>query len=211
MKVEKGRRSRGFGAREVAVDFGNRVDFSDDTLLHGRLFPYVDTQLTRLGGPNWQQLPINRPRCPFGTNQRDGHMQQAVPKGRVSYFPNGFDGNKPDEDKARGFVTYPQRVEGAKIREGPASFGDHVSQAAMFFHSLQPWERDHLISATLFELSKCESVDVRTRMIAQINRMDHDYAAKVAPHVGVPIPAAVETPPVKKAKSLARQSNRGMR
>jgi len=179
------------------------VDFSNDPLLQGRLFSYMDTQLTRLGGPNWQQLPINRPRCPFATNQRDGHMQQAVPKGRVAYFPNGLDQNKPDEDKARGFVSYPERIEGVKIRERSPSFGDHVSQAAMFFHSLQPWEQDHLILATRFELSKCDSVDVRTRMVDQINRIDHDYASKVAPYIGVPTPAAVETPPIKKAKGLS--------
>ncbi len=181
------------------------IDFSDDPLLQGRLFSYMDTQLTRLGGPNWQQLPINRPRCPFATNQRDGHMQFAVPKGRVSYFPNGLDGNRPDEDKQNGFVSYPERVEGAKIRERSPSFSDHVSQAALFFHSLKPWERDHLILATRFELSKCDSVDVRERMIAQINRIDHDYAAKVAPYVGVAIPEAVETPPVKTAKGLSQE------
>jgi len=179
------------------------VDFSNDPLLQGRLFSYVDTQLTRLGGPNWQQLPINRPRCPFAINQRDGHMQMGIPKGRISYFPNGLDGNKPDEDKQTGFTSYPERMEGTKIRERSPSFSDHVFQAALFFHSLKPWERDHLIAATRFELSKCESIDVRERMVAQINRIDHDYAALVAPFIGVAIPAAVETPAVKTARGLS--------
>jgi len=181
------------------------IDFSDDPLLQGRLFSYIDTQITRLGGPNWQQLPINRPRCPFATNQRDGHMQFAVPKGRVSYFPNGLDGNKPDEDKKTGFASNPERVEGVKIRERSPSFADHVSQAALFFHSLKPWERDHLIAATRFELSKCESVDVRERMVAQINRIDHDYAAKVAPFIGVAVPDPVKTPSKKTAPGLSSE------
>jgi catalase len=179
------------------------VDFSNDPLLQGRLFSYIDTQITRLGGPNWQQLPINRPRCPFASNQRDGHMQFGIPKGRVSYFPNGLDGNKPDEDKKTGFVSYPERMEGTKIRERSPSFSDHVSQAALFFNSLLPWERDHLVSATKFELSKCESVDVRQRMVDQINRIDHAYATEVAVYIGLPEPAEVETPPVVKAPGLS--------
>ncbi|CAN5466747.1 catalase [soil metagenome] len=182
------------------------IDFSNDPLLQGRLFSYIDTQLTRLGGPNWQQLPINRPRCPFATNQRDGHMQMGIPKGRVSYFPNGLDGNQPDENKERGFVSYPERVEGVKIRERSPSFSDHVTQAALFFHSLEDWEKQHLIAATRFELSKCDVMDVRERMVTQINRIDHDYAVAVAPYIGVAIPEPVETPPVKKAKGLSLTS-----
>jgi catalase len=181
------------------------IDFSNDPLLQGRLFSYMDTQLTRLGGPNWQQIPINRPRCPLATNQRDGLMQQGVPKGRVSYFPNGLDGNKPNEDKESGFVSYPERHEGAKIRERSPSFADHVSQAALFFHSLTQPERNRLIAATRFELSKCDSLDVQNRMVDQINRIDHNYAAQVALYLGMPEPAIVETPAVKTAKGLSTE------
>lgn len=181
------------------------IDFSNDPLLQGRLFSYMDTQLTRLGGPNWQQIPINRPRCPFATNQRDGLMQQGIPKGRVSYFPNGLDGNTPDEDKKTGFVSYPERHEGVKLRERSPSFSDHVSQAALFFHSLTHPERNRLIAATRFELSKCDSVDVRTRMVDQINRIDHDYADQVAQYLGMPTPKAVETPKPDKAKGLSTE------
>lgn len=179
------------------------VDFSDDPLLQGRLFSYMDTQLTRLGGPNWQQLPINRPRCPFANNQRDGHMNMSIPKGRVSYFPNGLDGNKPNEDKEGGFVTYAEPVKETKIRVRAPSFSDHVSQAALFFNSLLPWERDHLVMATCFELSKCEVKDVKERMVAQINRINHAYATVVATYIGVDVPEAVATPEQKTAPGLS--------
>lgn len=179
------------------------IDFSDDPLLQGRLFSYMDTQLTRLGGPNWQHLPINRPLCPFATNQRDGFMQNAVPKGRVSYFPNGLNGGQPKEDKANGFTSYPEPVNAVKIRERAPSFSDHTSQAAMFLNSIQPWERDHLVAATCFELSKCEVKDVRDRMIAQLNRVDHDYAAQVARYLGTTPPPPVETPPKKRAAGIS--------
>jgi catalase len=179
------------------------VDFSNDPLLQGRLFSYIDTQITRLGGPNWQQLPINRPRCPFANNQRDGHMQQAIPKGRVSYYPNELGGHKPEEAKDQGFVSYPERIEGVKLRERSASFSDHVSQAALFFHSLKEYEREHLINATCFELSKCDTVNVRERMVAQINRIDHAYAERVAQYVGVKTPENVDTPMKKTAPGLS--------
>ncbi|HLO99450.1 MAG TPA: catalase, partial [Fimbriimonas sp.] len=181
------------------------IDFSNDPLLQGRLFSYLDTQITRLGGPNWQQIPINRPMCPFATNQRDGLMQQGIPKGRVSYFPSGLEQTAPVEDKERGFASYPESHEGTKIRLRSPSFGDHVTQAAMFFHSLTQPERDRLIAATRFELSKCDSLDVRTRMVEQINRIDHDYAVQVATYIGIEEPQQVETAPKVMVKGLSTE------
>ena len=148
------------------------VDFTNDPLLLGRLFSYLDTQLSRLGGPNFHQLPINRPKCPMHNLQRDGHMQVDVPKGRVAYEPNSLDPAGPREDPRRGFVPFAGRDSGAddgnKGRVRPETFADHYSQARMFFRSMTEAEQRHIASAFAFELAKVETVAIRKRMLGHL-------------------------------------------
>ena len=124
------------------------IDFSNDPLLQGRLFSYLDTQLSRLGGPNFTQLPINAPKCPFAHHQRDGHMQTEVPKGRVAYEPSSLQADSPRASAARGLRHFAQPAqEGAKGRIRPESFADHYSQARMFYQSQSAQEQAHIASA----------------------------------------------------------------
>jgi catalase len=123
------------------------IDFTNDPLLQGRNFSYFDTQLTRLGGPNFAQLPINQPRCPMNNFQRDGHMQMSQQQGRVSYGLNGLAGNKPGEDPRGGYRSFPAHDDGDKLRTRPASFADHFSQARQFFFSQTEPEQNHIVSA----------------------------------------------------------------
>ncbi len=175
------------------------IDFSDDPLLQGRNFSYLDTQLSRLGSPNWPQLPINRPLAPVSNNQRDGHMRATIDAGKVAYEPNGLQGNIPNQvPPARGgFVTYPERVSGPKVRERSATFGDHYGQAKLFWNSMTPVERDHITKALQFELSKCNTRDVRVRMLGHLQRVNEVLAAQVAKGLGEPvhISHATATPP----------------
>ena len=138
------------------------IDFSNDPLLQGRNFSYLDTQLSRLGSPNWPQLPINRPLAPVSNNQRDGHMQGKVNPGRVSYEPNSLDGNKPNQVSPQqgGYVSYPERVEGPKVRQRSESFGDHYGQAKLFWNSMSGPEKEHIVKALQFELSLVETREI---------------------------------------------------
>jgi catalase len=170
------------------------VDFSSDPLLQGRLFSYLDTQLKRLGSPNFHQLPINAPKCPFANFQRDGHMQTEVPKGRANYEPNslqdeGEDGG-PRECPASGFTTFPEAVADTKLRVRPETFADHYSQARLFFRSMQPIEQAHIASAFVFELSKVDLEAVRERMISNLRNVDDSLAKRVAAGLAMPLPAA---------------------
>ena len=160
------------------------IDFSNDPLLQGRLFSYLDTQITRLGGPNFAEIPINRSKCPVMNFQRDGHMQMAVPTGRVNYSPNSLAANGPREDPTRGYTSFPALDEGNKLRIRPASFADHFSQARMFYSSLTETEQNHVISAFTFELSKVETKAVRTRMLSQLANVDRTIADRVANGLG---------------------------
>ena len=173
------------------------IDFTDDPLLQGRLFSYLDTQLKRLGSTNFNQLPINAPKCPVMNFQRDGHMQMNVPKGRANYEPNslaetaGEDGG-PRECPVTGFRT---TADGAdigdqKLRVRPESFADHYSQARMFFRSLDPAEQAHLASALVFELSKVAIAPVRTRMLSNLVNVDPDLADRVGAGLNMPVPKA---------------------
>jgi len=164
------------------------IDFSDDPLLQGRNFSYLDTQLSRLGSPNWPQLPINRPLAPVSNNQRDGHMRATIDPGRVAYEPNGLQGDIPNQVPAAqgGFVTYPERVSGPKVRERSATFGDHYGQAKLFWNSMTPIEREHITKALQFELSKCNTRDVRLRMLGHLQRINETLAAQVALALGEP-------------------------
>src|SRR5690606_37278277 len=130
------------------------IDFTDDPLLQGRLFSYLDTQLKRLGGPNFHQIPVNQPKCPFANFQRDGHMQMAIPKGRVAYEPNSLAPTGPREDAKGGFETVPQPVQGEKRRVRAGSFADHYSQARLFWKSMSEPEKRHIVGAYAFELGK---------------------------------------------------------
>ncbi|MEN6544796.1 MAG: catalase [Armatimonadia bacterium] len=156
------------------------MDFSNDPLLQGRLFSYQDTQLSRLGSPNFHQIPINAPKCPFGNHQRDGHMQMAQPKGRVAYEPNSLSQDSPREAAAAGFRSAAVDETGAKGRIRPESFADHYSQARQFYLSQTAHEQAHLASALVFELSKVEHVHVREAMVGHLRHIDDDLANRVA-------------------------------
>lgn len=180
---------------QVAFHTGNvppGIDFSNDPLLQGRNFSYLDTQLSRLGTPNFTQLPINAPRCPVAHFQRDGKMQYEVPTGRVNYEPNGFGAAErgPRADAAAGFQSHEEPLEGTKVRVRSATFSDHYSQARQFFISQTPVEQDHIVKAYTFELSKCEIPQVRTRMLAHLLNVHEDLATGVAGGLGMPLPEA---------------------
>jgi len=136
------------------------IDFSEDPLLQGRLFSYLDTQLSRLGSPNFHQLPINAPKCPFANMQRDGHMQMMVHKGRGNYEPNSIE-PKGKRETPTGFRTAPIPLEGTKVRLRAESFKDHYLQARLFYRSVTPQEQKHMAMALTFELSKVWSATPR--------------------------------------------------
>jgi catalase len=157
------------------------IDFSDDPLLQGRNFSYLDTQLKRLGSPNFNQLPINAPKCPFHNLQQDGHMAMVTPKGRANYEPNSWsDNNGPRENPAQGFHSYPAQVDGPKQRVRSETFADHYSQARQFYISQTEVEQGHIVSALTFELSKVETLAIRERMVSHLLNIDDDLANKVA-------------------------------
>jgi catalase len=176
------------------------IDFTNDPLLQARLFSYVDTQLIRLGGPNFNEIPINRPLAPVHTNQRDGFSRQTINQGRVSYFPNSLAKGCPmmAPESAGGYVHHMEKVEGAKVRERSDKFRDFFSQATMFWHSITPSEQDRLVEAAQFELGKVDTMAIRERMVNEyFNRIDHDLAVRVAAGIGVAKPAQADTAPVK--------------
>ncbi len=160
------------------------IDFSEDPLLQGRLFSYLDTQLSRLGGPNFHQLPINAPKCPFQNFQRDGMHQMLVHKGRVSYEPNSLDPNGPRESEERGFHTSVRPAGEGAMRIRSESFADHYSQARLFYRSISEPEQKHLAQALTFELSKVETETIRFRMLGHLNLIDKELADQVARGLG---------------------------
>ena len=160
------------------------IDFSDDPLLHGRNFSYLDTQLSRLGSTNFHQIPINAPKCPFANMQRDGHMQTKVHPQRVTYTPSLLDPSGPREDREKGFVSHPTPMSGNKQRERSSTFGDHYSQARQFFLSQTDTEQNHIISALIFELSKVDSDLVRSTMLGHLLVIDDALATRVANGLG---------------------------
>ena len=170
------------------------IDFTNDPLLQGRNFSYLDTQLKRLGGPNFTHIPINAPKCPVRHYQQDGHMAMTNPKGRVNYEPNSWDhGEGPRENPEAGFTSFPEPVEGAKLRERSETFADHYSQARQFFISQTPVEQTHLGAALTFELSKCDREDIRARMVGHLRNIDEGLAKTVADGLGMDeLPAAAK-------------------
>jgi catalase len=165
------------------------IDVTNDPLLQGRLFSYTDTQLLRLGGPNFHELEVNRPRCPMRNFQRDGLKRQLVPTGRVAYEPNSLDPASARENPTRGYTTYPggdsDDEQGGKLRIRAESFADHYSQARLFFRSMSEPEQRHIISAFAFELGKVETVAVRTRMLGHLMIIDPDLGGAVEEALGM--------------------------
>jgi catalase len=168
------------------------IDFSNDPLLQGRLFSYLDTQLKRLGGPNFHEIPINRSLAPVHNNQRDGHMRQTINKGQVSYGPNLLNDQYPKQAKQSegGFSSVYERVEGPKIRRRSKSFLDFYSQARLFWNSQSEVEQAHIVKALRFELSHVQTDWIRERTIVQLAQVDHGLASRVAEGLGMEIPSA---------------------
>ncbi|MBO0809228.1 MAG: catalase, partial [Actinobacteria bacterium] len=172
------------------------IDFTNDPLLQFRNFSYLDTQLIRLGGPNFAQLPVNRPVAPVTSNQRDGYHQGDIHLGRTSYHKNSLGGGCPAADPAAAgvFKHYAERVEGHTIRRRSESFKDFYSQATLFWNSMSAPEKEHIVAAFRFELGKCDQREIREAVVAQLNRVDHGLAAAVAEGVGARPPEREEVP-----------------
>ncbi|RFS14209.1 catalase [Emticicia sp. C21] len=184
---------------QVAYHAGNVVpgiDFTNDPLLQGRLFSYTDTQLIRLGGPNFHEIPINRSIAPVHNNQRDGFMRQTINQGRVSYNPNSLGGGCPFQAGAMqgGFKSYTERIDGKKIRGRSKSFFDHFSQAKLFYESQSEAEKQHLTNALRFELGKVETIEIRQRMVGLLSQVNKTLAKNVADGLGLTVPEALEYP-----------------
>ncbi len=172
------------------------IDFTNDPLLQGRLFSYTDTQLSRLGSPNFHEIPINRSVAPVHNNQRDGHMRQEINTGRVSYHPNSLGGGCPYQAKIAegGFSSFNERIDAHKIRERSESFNDHFGQAKLFFNSQTSAEKSHIVKALRFELGKVETTAIRLRMLGLLSQVDQELAEKVAIGLGATVPPVLETP-----------------
>ncbi|HFF4903398.1 TPA: catalase, partial [Acinetobacter baumannii] len=169
------------------------IDFTDDPLLQARLFSYTDTQLSRLGGPNFHQIPINKPVCPFHNNQRDGIHQHTIHKGQAAYQPNSIDGNWPVETPPAasngGFESYPEKISGHKLRQRSETFSDYFSQPRLYYKSLAPHEQKHVVDAYTFELSKVQRKHIRERQVQQIlANIDLDLARQVGANLGIEVP-----------------------
>ncbi|HMJ05673.1 MAG TPA: catalase [Chthoniobacterales bacterium] len=170
------------------------IDFTDDPLLQGRLFSYTDTQLTRLGGPNFAQIPINRPTCPMHNNQRDGHMQQLIHTGEASYHPNTVGSGCPMQAKENmgGFVSYAEKLTGGKVRGKSEKFFDHFSQATLFFRSQSEVEQNHIIDALTFELGFAKRDAIVQRMLFLLAKIDTGMANRIATGLGTIVPKSIE-------------------
>ncbi len=196
------------------------IDFTNDPLLQGRIHSYVDTQLTRLGGPNFHEIPINSPVAQVHNNQRDGFHRQAVNRGRVSYEPNSLAGGCPFQAGSRGFVSYPQPIEGSKVRGKPELFVDHYGQARLFWKSQTAVEQKHIIDAFRFELTRVQTPAVRERIVAGLVNVDPGLAQAVAGQLGIPVPPPLprvndtpipDYPPSPSLSLLARPGRIGIR
>jgi len=191
------------------------VDFTNDPLLQGRNFSYLDTQVKRLGGPNFTHIPINAPKCPFHNFQQDGHMAMVNPKGRVNYEPNSRSGAEggPRECPEIGFRSFPAEEQGRKVRERSESFADHYSQARQFYLSQTKPEQGHIADALIFELSKVETPDIRARLVSHLPHIDPKLAERVAAGLGLhekirPVIAAKEPlAEIKTSKALSILKN----
>ncbi|CAN5394276.1 catalase HPII [soil metagenome] len=183
-----------FFAETEQVAFGTAnvvpgIDFSNDPLLSGRHHSYLDTQLSRLGGPNFHEIPINASIAPVHNNQRDGIHRQAIPRGRVSYEPNSLGGGCPFQAGAmKGFTTFAQPIADDKLRGKPEKFAEHYNQAALFLNSQSPVEQAHMVGAFRFELSKVQTPAIRQRMLSGLRNVDEAFATKIADGLGMQLP-----------------------
>ena len=199
---------------QVAFHVANAVpgiDFTNDPLMQARLFSYLDTQLIRLGGPNFAQLPVNRPIAEVHHHQRDGYGQHRIDNSPVSYHPNSIGGGCPalasvDEGAYR---HYQERVDGAKIRKRSDSFKDHYSQATLFWNSMSDWEQQHIVDALRFELGKVEREYIRERMVEQLAHVDHDLASQVAEGLGIDPPPQAEPNHGRSSPALSQSGQPG--
>lgn len=195
---------------QVAFHPGNVVpgiDFTNDPLLQGRLFSYTDTQLIRLGGPNFHELPINRPVCPFHNNQRDGYGRQTINVGQVSYHKNSLADNTPSvsSEEEGGYAHYQEKVEGRKIQARSESFADHFSQAKLFWNSMSIPEKKHIVDAFSFEVGKVKSMSIRQQVVDMFANVDVGLATAVAEAVGAEFPTDVEESPVTESSPALSQ------
>jgi catalase len=166
------------------------LDFSNDPLLAGRIHSYIDTQISRLGGPNFHEIPVNASVAPVHNNQRDGMHRQALHRGRVAYEPNSLGGGCPFQAGARGFTSFPQPIDEDKVRGKPEKFADHYTQAALFYNSQSPIEQAHIVRAFRFELTKVQVPAIRERVVSQLVNVDKDLARQVAEGLGIEVPEA---------------------
>jgi catalase len=172
------------------------IDFTNDPLLQGRLFSYTDTQLSRLGSPNFHEIPINRSLAPVHNNQRDAHMRQTISQGRVSYEPNTLGGGCPMQagQDLSGFVSHAEKIDAQKVRARSQSFFDHFSQAALFFNSQSETEKGHIVNALRFELGKVETIAIRERMLFMLAQIDKTLASGVAAGLGLKVLTKIHGP-----------------
>jgi catalase len=173
------------------------LDFSNDPLLTGRIHSYVDTQITRLGGANFHEIPINAPVAQVHNNQRDGIHRQGIARGRVAYEPNSLGGGCPFQAGAKGFMSFPQPTEEHKVRGKPEKFAEHYNQATLFWNSQTDIEKQHIVKAFRFELTKVQTAAVRHRVIAQLRNVTDELARAVAEGLGItklpdPLPRLVD-------------------
>lgn len=164
------------------------IEVTDDPLIQARLFSYLDTQLTRLGGPNFNQIPINRPIAPVNNNERDGFHQSAVFEGRAPYSPNSLQGGCPFASLAEGYANVPRVLSGEVTRRRAESFSDYYSQASLFWNSLSPVERNHEVLAFSFELGNLGDAEIQDRMLADLANGDAELTEQVAANLGRPVP-----------------------
>ena len=172
------------------------IDFTNDPLLQGRLHSYLDTQISRLGGANFHEIPINRPLAEMHNNQRDGKFRHEINKGRVAYEPNSLAGGSPAQSMVKdgGFSSYEEKIDARKIRARSESFTDHFTQAALFFNSQADYEQQHIINAISFELGKVEVNHIRSRVVYVLNQINEKLANSVAENLGIEIPAKLDSP-----------------
>jgi catalase len=187
------------------------IDFSNDPLLHGRIHSYLDTQISRLGGANFHELPINAPLAAVHNNQRDGIHRQAIPRGRVAYEPNSLGGGCPFQAGVKGFVSFPPSIDLDnspidKVRGKPEKFAEHYNQAALFFNSQTPVERAHIIAAFRFELSKVTVPAIRTRMLSSLMNVSKELAQGVSEGLGLPLPSPMPRAAHKSVSSEVKKS-----
>ena len=195
-RMELNRNPDNFFAETEQVAFGAGniipgIDFSNDPLLAGRIHSYVDTQLSRLGGPNFHEIPINTPLSQTHNNQRDAMHRQVIARGRVAYEPNSLAGGSPFQAGAAGFTSFPEAIEEHKVRGKAEKFAEHYNQATLFWNSQSDIEKNHIIRAFRFELTKVQTVAVRTRMVAGLRNVANELARSVADGLGMPLPDAL--------------------